>query len=107
MSNSVSVVIATRDRQADLTETLRQLRVCRPFVHEVIVIDDGSAQAVETAVNREWPGALIVRHETSAGQCQRRSESFVACSGMYVLQLDDDSAPLKPDMLVRAAELLE
>ena len=26
---------------------------------------------------------------------------------MYVLQLDDDSAPLNPDMLVRAAELLE
>ena len=106
-SPSVSILIATRDRHADLAATLSQLQSCRPSVQEVVIIDDGSPEAINHLARREWPDAIVVRHEQSAGQCQRRSEGFAACRGPYILQLDDDSAPLDPGMLARAAHVLD
>ena len=106
-SPSVSILIATRDRHADLAATLSHLQLCRPSVRELMIIDDGSPEAINHLVRREWPDAIVVRHEQSAGQCQRRSEGFAACRGPYILQLDDDSAPLDPNMLDCAVQLLE
>jgi glycosyltransferase involved in cell wall biosynthesis len=105
-SSAVSILIATRDRHADLTGTLSCLQGCRPVIQELVVIDDGSVERVEFSVHRQWADAAVIRHEKSAGQCQRRSEGFTACRGRYILQLDDDSAPVNPEMLNRAVQVL-
>jgi GT2 family glycosyltransferase len=106
-SSPVSILIATRDRHADLAETLSRLQGCRPVVQEMVVIDDGSSKPVEHVVRQEWPDATVIRHEESAGQCQRRSEGFIACRGRYILQLDDDSAPVTAEMIDRAVQVLD
>lgn len=107
MTASVSVLIATRDRPADLEHTLEHLFCCRDLICELIVIDDGSSALVEPLVRQHWPDAMFVRHRESAGQCQRRSEGFRLATGKYILQLDDDSAPVGRDTIARAVEILE
>lgn len=104
--NCVSVLIATRDRHHDLAETLKQLQACRSLISEVIVVDDGSRNPVEPVVRREWPEARLVRHESSAGQCRRRSEGFKLCQSPWILQLDDDSAPVGANALSEACNIL-
>ena len=107
MSKSISVLIATRDRNEELAKTLQLLRVGTHIIDALIVIDDGSPTPVEAVVREIWPDAVVVRHNTSAGQCQRRSEGFLASRGDYILQLDDDSAPVNADTLERAVRILD
>lgn len=103
----VTILIATKDRPAELKHTLRQLRGLTYPAIEMLVIDDGSAAPVEPVVRSIWPEAVCVREEESAGQSQRRTEGFTLSQGKYILQLDDDSYPVSPDALDRAVSFLE
>jgi GT2 family glycosyltransferase len=102
----VTVMIATRDRSPELQRTLEILRTQQYTPLEVVVVDDGSREAVEPVVRKLWPDAVVIRHENSQGQCQRRNEGFAASSGEFILQLDDDCCFTQPGDLDAAVRWL-
>jgi GT2 family glycosyltransferase len=100
----VTILIATKDRASDLRVTLREMRKQRYPLTELLVIDDGSKVPVEPLVREAWPGASVIRHEKSAGQCARRNEGFAHANGEYILQLDDDCSLTCPEDLAYAID---
>lgn len=101
-----TIMIATKNRAADLRWALENLRPCHNETVEMLVADDGSDSSMEPLVKEIWPEARVIRHEVSAGQCQRRSELFLASRGDFILQLDDDAIFRDPADLQRAIALL-
>jgi GT2 family glycosyltransferase len=102
----VSVMIATRDRAPELQSTLELLRLQRYEPLEIVVVDDGSAESMESLVRQFWPCATVIRHAESRGQSQRRNEGFAASHGEFILQLDDDCCFTEPGDLGRAVQYL-
>lgn len=103
----VTILIATRDRPDNLKLTLQQIRRQNYPRLEVIVIDDGSTADLKPLVRSSWPEAVFVRHETSTGQCRRRSEGFAMARGEFLLQLDDDSHPVAADAVNQAVGVMQ
>ena len=103
----VTILIATKDRPSELRRTLQVLRNQTWSAIELVVIDDGSKSNLASLVAECWPEATFVRKEQSSGQSKRRSEGFLKARGKYILQLDDDSAPVEPEALERAVQFLE
>jgi GT2 family glycosyltransferase len=102
----VTVLITTKDRPDDLRRTLHDLhRQDYPCI-EMIVIDDGSADGLESIVREAWPAAVYVRHAESRGCPQRRSEGFLMVGGEYIVEFDDDSSPVASDALSHAVEYI-
>jgi glycosyltransferase involved in cell wall biosynthesis len=89
----VTIMIATKDRHEDLSETVRDLRRQDYPNLEMLVIDDASTPPIQTIVTQQWLEARVVRHEVSRGQCVRRNEGFTLAKGKYILHLDDDCSP--------------
>lgn len=89
----VSVVIATYNRFDSLLWLLNDLRIQKPFDGEleVIVVDDGSARAVEPELAvREYPFSLIVLTQANAGPAAARHAGILAATGQLVVIIDDD-----------------
>lgn len=103
----VTIAIATRNRPADLRNTLWEIRKQTYQFLELIVVDDGSDVSLEPLVKEMWPEARFVRREVSVGQCECRTEAFRLARGKYVLQLDDDSHPTQPDDIEGLVEMME
>ncbi len=103
----VTIMIATKNRREPLRATLTEMRKQNYPAMDMLVIDDGSEQALEPLVHEIWPGAKVVRHEISAGQCARRNEGFDLAQGEYVLQLDDDCSFTGPEDLGYAVQEMQ
>ncbi len=98
---SVSLVVPTRDRPAALTRLLNTaLGVgfdgprCPgrgwPVPDEVIVVDDGSANAAAVAAVASRFGARLLRQERSLGPGAARNRGWRQARGELVAFLDDD-----------------
>jgi len=103
----VTIMIATKDRREPLRLTLREMRKQIYPAIEMLVIDDGSEQSINSLVQDIWPEARVIRHESSAGQCARRNEGFSLAKGEYILQLDDDCSFTSFGHLQYAVDLLQ
>ncbi|UCM88189.1 glycosyltransferase family 2 protein [Streptomyces marincola] len=100
----VSVVIATRDRRAELLHTLERLTAL-PERPPVIVVDNGSRDGTATAVARRFPDALLVPLPRNLGAPARNIGVRLARTP-YVAFSDDDSW-WAPGALARAAGILD
>lgn len=101
----VGIGIATKDRWADLAETLDQL-VARGYDrHPTLVVDDGSASPAPAELVRRHAWVRFVRHETSRGYIVRRTEIASLLGTPFILTLDDDSHPLEGSLDEAAAFL--
>jgi glycosyltransferase involved in cell wall biosynthesis len=99
----VSIVIPTRDRARLLRRALGGALGQRDVDVEVIVVDDGSAEPVESVGD---PRVRIVRQEESRGVACARNTGIAAARGRWVAFLDDDDlwAPRKLRLQLDAAE---
>lgn len=96
----ISVIVPSRDRPDRLERCLAALErqtVSEPF--EIVVVDDGSADAaaVEKAAGR--PGVRTLR-QLSAGPAAARNSGARAARGTYLCFTDDDCEP-QPDWVER------
>jgi GT2 family glycosyltransferase len=100
---SVSVVIVTRDRRAELERTLARLARL-PARPPVIVVDNGSTDGTREALAQRGDVRLVALHrdEGAAG----RTAGVLAARTPYVAFSDDDSW-WAPGALARGAELLD
>jgi glycosyltransferase involved in cell wall biosynthesis len=99
----VSVVIATHDRPDSIERLVRQLgaQSLPGADFEIVVVDDGSAEAVEPRLRRlGLPCALTVLTEENAGAARARHRGITAARGDLIVITDDDMQ-VSPDFLAR------
>lgn len=97
----ITVVIPTRDRWPLLETTLRAALSQTDVEHEVIVVDDGSADETPARLGEIRDERLrVLRHEESKGPAGARNAAIEAARGKWVAFLDDDDL-WAPDKLRR------
>jgi len=104
---SVSAVIVTFNRVAELRTALDRLRRQSHAVREILVVDDGSTDGTEAMVRAAFPEVRFVRLPHNSGLIWARNFGFVNTSGDYVLSVDDDSWFVEDDGLARAVAYME
>ena len=88
-SESVSVVVCTRDRATSLARCLRALQALAPPPDEIVVVDNASATGATQAAAEAVPGVRYV-HEPRPGLDIARNTGARAASGDLVAYVDDD-----------------
>jgi mycofactocin glycosyltransferase len=89
-AGEVDVVIPVRD---DLVGLERVLRALASTAVEVVVVDDGSTDAVAHARIAAENGAALVRLDGSRGPAAARNAGAIATSAPFVAFLDADAVP--------------
>jgi GT2 family glycosyltransferase len=98
---TISVMITTRNRRADLSDTCHRLTVMRPPPGEVLICADGCSDGTAEMVRGEFPGFKLVENVTSLGSVGSRDLLLRSAQGDIVVSLDDDSYPLADDFFSR------
>ncbi|GAB3212668.1 glycosyltransferase family 2 protein [Marinactinospora thermotolerans] len=100
----VTVVVATRDRHAELARTLDELARLDPRP-AVIVVDNASSDGTSALVRGEYPWARSIRVRDNLG-CAARNIGVELAETPYVAFSDDDSW-WAPGALERAADVFD
>jgi glycosyltransferase involved in cell wall biosynthesis len=110
---SCSVVIAARDEEARIEETVRHLLAQREVEAEIIIVDDRSTDRTGEILRRLAKEDARVKLERVEilpdgwlGKCHACHVGASAATGDWILFTDADCW-LKPDVIVRAARLAE
>ena len=93
---SISVVIPTHNRLPVLLEALRCLAGGSEMPDEVIVVDDGSEEAVEPSIRAAdfgFPRLEVIRFSPGRGAPVARNSGARASTGDIVVFMDDDLLP--------------
>jgi glycosyltransferase involved in cell wall biosynthesis len=90
-----------RNGGSNFQRCLEAIRACDPAPHEVIVVDDGSADD-SARVAREWDACVLETSRPGSSPAQARNLGARAASGEVVLFVDADVA-LHPDAIGRVA----
>lgn len=99
------IMIATRNRRADLARTCSVLEMLRPRPAEVLISADGCTDGTVEFLREFHPGFRLLIHEPARGSIASRDAMLRAATNDLVLSLDDDSHPLEPDFIARAIAL--
>ncbi len=100
----VTVVLATRNRRAELTRTLGKLEELRPRP-PVIVVDNASSDGTPAALRRSFPAVQLVELPGNRGAAARNT-GVARARTPYVAFCDDDSW-WAHDALPTAADTLD
>ncbi len=100
-----AIMIATRNRRADLARTCAVLEMLRPQPVEVLICADGCTDGTVEFLIEFHPNFLLFIHDPARGSIAARDAMLRASTADLVLSLDDDSHPLEPDFLTRAVAL--
>jgi glycosyltransferase involved in cell wall biosynthesis/GT2 family glycosyltransferase len=106
-NGSVTVMITTKNRVADLRRTRDVIGQLMPPPREIIITADGCTDGTVEFVRLEWPEARLIVNEESRGSIASRDRMIRVACGDYVLSLDDDSYPETADCILRIAQLFE
>jgi glycosyltransferase involved in cell wall biosynthesis len=86
MTGRISVVVCTRDRAAPLRRCLASLAALDDDDHEVVIVDNHEAPAVEPTTCERWR----VVHEPRQGLDIARNRGLAEATGTVVAYVDDD-----------------
>lgn len=100
---SVTIIITTRNRADELKATLVSCAT-QSVKHEIIVVDDASADGTSELIKREYPEVKLINHEECKGLVASRNEATEAASGEFVFSIDDDAVFTSKDTLSRCLE---
>src|SRR5690242_9138788 len=87
----ISVVVCSLNGEERLGRCLAALAAQRHDAFEVIIVDDGSADATGSIAVAS--GARVVRHETPRGLSAARNAGIALARGAIVAFTDDDCEP--------------
>lgn len=95
MDTKVTVLINTRNRQADLICAIESVlrQDARP---DIFVFDDGSTDGTAEIVRSKFPGVRCERVEQSLGIVRARNEAMRRITTPIVLTIDDDCVFVSP-----------
>jgi GT2 family glycosyltransferase len=86
----VTVIIATKDRQEELSRALDSV-LAQTFPIDILVIDDGSTDGTAEFVLKNYPNVRIERSETSLGLVSQRNRAAKIVKTPLIFSLDDDA----------------
>ncbi|MCW9708533.1 glycosyltransferase [Fodinibius salsisoli] len=88
----VSAIVTTHNRKELLPRALDSVAVQTYPRLELVVVDDGSEESMESLVNdyKEVLSVQYLRNEQPQGACRARNQGIEAASGAFVAGLDDD-----------------
>lgn len=104
---SFTVIITTRNRSAQLQETLREIRKLDPGPVEVLITADGCMDDTVEVVRTEFSEAILIVNPVGQGSVASRAVMMQRTKSDLVLALDDDSYPEQPDCLAKLSVLFE
>ncbi|WP_374727357.1 glycosyltransferase family 2 protein [Haloactinomyces albus] len=99
-----TVVIATRNRVAQLVTTLRQHRKCTPD-SPIIVVDNASTDGTAHTVRHEFPHVRLLRTPRNMGAAARNLG--VLCARTPYIAFSDDDSWWEADSLQRTEQALD
>ena len=96
----VSIVVPAFNEAARIGDSIKKIDAFMrqsPFSCELIIVDDGSADALPTVVTRSQPQSMrLIRNDQNHGKGYTVRQGVLAASGKYVLFTDADlSAPIE------------
>lgn len=97
-----SIVVLTYNRKDSVVELLDHLSALRPYVVEIIVVDNASEDGTGAAIRSGYGWAHYRANDENLGAVGR-SEGMLAAAGDIVITLDDDVFGLTPQDLDRIA----
>lgn len=95
---TVTVVIATRNRKADLRRALRSV-VAQDVPCEVLVMDDHSDDGTPAMVREEFPRVRLVAAARSSGYIAERNYAAQLATGTIIVSIDDDAEFSTPSVV--------
>jgi glycosyltransferase involved in cell wall biosynthesis len=101
----ISVMITTRNRCANLRQTLTRLASMNPPASEILVTADGCTDGTVALVQKEFSHCRLTVNETCLGSIRSRDRMLHDASGDVVMSLDDDSYPLEDDFFAKLPAL--
>jgi GT2 family glycosyltransferase len=101
----VSVIIASYNRADDLRLCLQALAESRRVSHEVIIVDNASADHARE-VAAEFPGVTLIANPDNRGFAVANNQGLALARGRYIALVNND-AVLDPDWLERGAAQLD
>jgi GT2 family glycosyltransferase len=104
---TVSAMITTRNRVADLRRMGHALQQLNPPPLEVLITIDGSTKDVVEEVKAELPDARLFVNRIGLGSVASRDRMMREARGDLVLALDDDSYPEQLDCIARIVPMFE
>jgi GT2 family glycosyltransferase len=100
-----SIIITTRNRLADLQQTLKVLAQLSPPPLEILLTADGCTDETVPFIRNEYKSIKMTVNAVGQGSVASRDRMMRAACGDLVLSLDDDSYPEQTDALPRLAKL--
>jgi len=91
MTPRLSIVIPSHCRADLLALCLQTVTRYAPPGTEILVVDDGSPDAIISRTAELFPGVRVLRHETALGFCRAANAGIEATSGEFVELLNDDT----------------
>jgi GT2 family glycosyltransferase len=91
MSLTLSIVIPSHHRADLLRCCLQSVQAHAPADSEILVVDDGSPQALVTRVAQSFTGVRVIRLERQRGFCVAANVGVRAASGAIIELLNDDT----------------
>jgi GT2 family glycosyltransferase len=88
---ALSIVIPSHNRPDLLRLCLRSVQAHAPQDTEVIVVDDGSLDAIVSKCALEFPGVRIVRNRQPEGFATAANRGIAAATGRVIELLNDDT----------------
>jgi len=104
---TVSVVIATKNRLAEVRRTCGLIRQLDPPPLELIITADRCTDGTVEFIKSALPDAKLIVNEQMRGSVASRDHMMRAARGDLVLALDDDSYPEQLDCISRIVPLFE
>jgi GT2 family glycosyltransferase len=104
---TVSVMITTKDRIAELRRTSVVLQKLNPPPLEVLITADGCTEDVVKAIREEFSKARVFVNEIGLGSVLSRDRMMRTARGDLVLALDDDSYPEQVECVARTVSMFE
>jgi len=97
--NSVSIVIATRDRPDDLMQCLTGVSSVASRCVDIVVVDNNPASGLTPPIVKQFPAVTLIE-ETRRGSSYARNTGVKASTGDIIVMIDDD-VTVPPDWLER------
>jgi hypothetical protein len=94
MPLAVSIVIITRDTKELLKDLLISIEKdvpLKPFLKEVIVVNNASTDETDIMVKEEFPWVMLIENERNMGFAASANQGISRSTGAYILFLNSDT----------------
>jgi len=94
LQRELSIIIITKDTRElldELLESINQDSLLAPYLKEIILVDNASADGTDNLVKSKYPGVFYVRNDSNIGFGAAANKGVSSSKGKYFLLLNSDT----------------